>query len=141
MKYSHEEKEKQILSKYKHGICFKEEGLNIKTPNDILYYLFINPISTYTAYPTYLKKQCYRGANRTMKDIFRICNYYFPKITYKQVVDMLTYYMKKNLLQGNTCYTIHQFVLNMGYSKEAFTVANYKNSITLFREHFNYDTE
>lgn len=141
MKYSNKEKEKKILNKYKYDICFNEEGLNIKTPNDVLYYLFVNRRCTYTKYPNYSKKQCNSGANRTIKDIFRLCKYYFPKITYEQVDDMLRYYMTKNLLSGNTCYTIHHFILNLGFARESSIVANNRHSISIFRKYFNYDTK
>jgi len=140
MKYSHKEREKKILNRYKYDICF-DGKVNIKLPEDILYYLFVNRRQTYTKYPKHLKIQCHSGANRTIKDIFRLCKHYFPEITYEQVVNMLRYYMAKNLLSGYTCYTIHHFVLNLGYAHDAIMVANNRYSITIFRKYFKYDTK
>ena len=53
---------------------------------------------------------CRLGARRSIKDIYLIVKYYFPEITFKQVLEDIVYLFKEKLINGSYCNDVRLYV-------------------------------
>jgi len=111
--YSLEEVEEDL--KTLKPIRFKTLDFNPKTIKNVLDNLLINKAATYSVEG---RIQCEGKRSRGVADMYRLCRYYFPEVTLKQVYKAL----RSRTIGCSFCYTTNQDVYNTSYN------ANYRSS-------------
>lgn len=77
-------------------------------------------IDNSTYYSKNNRKQCNQFSSRGIADIYRLCKYYFPETTLKEVVDSL----QKRTLNYGYCFTTNQDVFKDSYKDNMWKVGN-----------------
>ena len=53
---------------------------------------------------------CHLGARRSIRDIYLIVKYYFPEITFEQVLKYIVTLYNQDFINGSFCYDIRLYV-------------------------------
>jgi hypothetical protein len=106
-KYSFYDIEQWLLKK---GLLRMENELS----TDLSLYEFIKHfLSTYWRYCTiYVRngRPQQTGSARSIGDIYRVCKYYFPKVSLVEVYNVMIRLIKEKRISSNICGTVHKRV-------------------------------
>ena len=83
---------------------------------------------------------CRLSARRSIKDIYLIVKYYFPEITFEQVLEDIVYLFKENLINGSYCSNVRLYVFytnEISFSRYSEKLLENSNDLT-FKDLINY---
>ena len=77
------------------------------------------------------KVTCRLGARRSIKDIYLIVKYYFPEITFEQVLEDIVYLFREDFINGSFCSHVRLYVF---YTDQISSARNSDRTLELSQE-------
>lgn len=86
------------------------------------------------------KVTCRLGARRSIKDIYLIVKYYFPEVTFKQVLEDIVYLFREDFINGSFCNDVRLYVFyttQISFSRNSDRTLELSKKLT-FKDLINY---
>ncbi len=86
------------------------------------------------------KVTCRLGARRSIKDIYLVVKYYFPEITFEQVLEDIVYLFREDFINGSFCNDVRLYVFYpsvVSFSRNPEKILENSQEIT-FKDLINY---